>query len=453
MALRNSLIRALAAISIIYSFSTPVLAEGEKQQVLEPGLDGTLNHIKYEAASTPPSEATISRAIERDYYKQKYMNTITDEGVDSLDQSSKRYWLLWCMYGFERHGIRYQNEIKKWAVRYAGISEKHRKIVKSSSDYEKIYDTVHDLWGINGQIAKDVVTHALAYYSIPRDELDRFILVQEYNENWDNQERVNEAIQHVVRDWATEGQHERATAMKTLTDMLTTHFPSRSVSQPARVLVPGAGLGRLAHEIAELGGFSVTANEWSAYMRLAYRYVTSLRKKESETNHPFLDWWSYQPSRTEMTRPVLFPDSVVPSSGPQEVVMVEGDWTVEFANDTAVYDAVVTFFFMDTATNMLDYMDTLSRVLKPGGMWINLGPLLYHDAAVEFSLEDWMDVAEKGYGFEFVDVPEEWGPLTLKSKKARNRDIGYMYHKESLRRNIYNAQLFAAVKKETDLDE
>jgi len=41
-------------------------------------------------------------------------------------------------------------------------------------------------------------------------------------------------------------------------------------------------------------------------------------------------------------------------------------------------DAVVTCFFLDTAPVVLDYIETIHHVLKPGGLWINLGPLLYH---------------------------------------------------------------------------
>jgi carnosine N-methyltransferase len=27
---------------------------------------------------------------------------------------------------------------------------------------------------------------------------------------------------------------------------------------------------------------------------------------------------------------------------------------------------------------VMDYIETIQRLLKPGGVWINLGPLLYH---------------------------------------------------------------------------
>jgi hypothetical protein len=263
--------------------------------------------------------------------------------------------------------------------------------------------------------------------------------VQEYNEEWDNQERVNEALQHIYRDWSREGQHERANASAALIDVLETHFPDRKDGE-VKVLFPGSGLGRIPHDVAARGGFEVTANELSSYMRIAYRYMESLKIPNLATFHPFMDWWSYQPNRYEMIRPVSFPDTVINKSS---VLLVEGDFTKEFTNKEAHFDAIVTFFFMDTAPNMLDYFDTLSKIIKPGGLWVNLGPLLYHEASVEFSLDDMMNVAT-GYGFEFVDTNEKWGPLTLKNQKARTMWMNYMVHEKSLRTNDYKAQLFAA---------
>lgn len=45
-----------------------------------------------------------------------------------------------------------------------------------------------------------------------------------------------------------------------------------SISTNIRILVPGAGLGRLAHEIARLG-FTCQGNEWSFYMLCASHFV------------------------------------------------------------------------------------------------------------------------------------------------------------------------------------
>ncbi|KAH9308465.1 hypothetical protein KI387_036376, partial [Taxus chinensis] len=72
------------------------------------------------------------------------------------------------------------------------------------------------------------------------------------------------------------------------------------------------------------------------------------------------------------------------------------------------WDAVATCFFIDTAHNVVEYIEIISNILKDGGVWINLGPLLYHFAdihapedemSIELSLEDVKRIAFH-YGFE-----------------------------------------------------
>lgn len=48
------------------------------------------------------------------------------------------------------------------------------------------------------------------------------------------------------------------------------------------------------------------------------------------------------------------------------------------AAHAACYDAVATVFFIDTAPNLLRYVETIRHCLVPGGVWVNVGPLLWH---------------------------------------------------------------------------
>lgn len=79
------------------------------------------------------------------------------------------------------------------------------------------------------------------------------------------------------------------------------------------------------------------------------------------------------------------------------------------------FDAVVTCFFIDTAHNVLEYLEVIHQVLRPGGYWIHLGPLLWHwaegqwdELSIELSLMDVQQAAQL-MGFttlhqEFVDA-------------------------------------------------
>jgi hypothetical protein len=62
------------------------------------------------------------------------------------------------------------------------------------------------------------------------------------------------------------------------------------------------------------------------------------------------------------------------------------------------WDCIASSFFLDTARNIIVYLETIWKILKPGGVLINLGPLLYHFDArfyfgyglVGFVLFDWV---------------------------------------------------------------
>ncbi|KAG0303833.1 hypothetical protein BGZ97_001728, partial [Linnemannia gamsii] len=74
------------------------------------------------------------------------------------------------------------------------------------------------------------------------------------------------------------------------------------------------------------------------------------------------------------------------------------------------WDAVVTCFFIDTAKNIVDYLETIYKILKKGGVWINAGPLLWHfentpnEISVELSLEEVIELA-KTIGFK-IEIQE-----------------------------------------------
>ena len=42
------------------------------------------------------------------------------------------------------------------------------------------------------------------------------------------------------------------------------------------------------------------------------------------------------------------------------------------------FDAVATVFFLDTAPNIIRYIEVIRNCLRTGGLMINIGPLLWH---------------------------------------------------------------------------
>jgi len=68
--------------------------------------------------------------------------------------------------------------------------------------------------------------------------------------------KVREALKHFVRDWSEEGRRERCQAFGLVLDALRRLEHDVSGRRRKRVLIPGAGLGRLAWDISQLGLFA-----------------------------------------------------------------------------------------------------------------------------------------------------------------------------------------------------
>jgi len=116
---------------------------------------------------------------------------------------------------------------------------------------------------------------------------------------------------------------------------------------------------------------------------------------------PFLLGLEHRKGSRDHMRGVRIPD-VCPSQelcpngvpGPQEFSMCAGEFVEVYATQKDQWDAVLTCFFLDTAKNVFLYIRTIAHIIRPGGIWANIGPLLYHYAeqpnsiSIELSWEE-----------------------------------------------------------------
>ncbi|XP_021735299.1 carnosine N-methyltransferase-like [Chenopodium quinoa] len=222
-------------------------------------------------------------------------------------------------------------------------------------------------------------------------------------------DKVRCVIRNIVRDWGAEGQVERDQCYLPILEELERLFPKRSKESPPCCLVPGAGLGRLALDISRLG-FVCQGNEFSYYMMICSSFILNHSQSVGEwTIYPWIHSNCNSISDEDQLRPVSIPDILPASVGITEGFSMCGGDFVEVYSDPGqegIWDAVVTCFFIDTAHNIVEYIEIIWKILKDGGVWINLGPLLYHFAdtygqnemSIELSLEDVKKVAFH-YGF------------------------------------------------------
>ncbi|KAI9438377.1 N2227-domain-containing protein [Lactarius indigo] len=265
-------------------------------------------------------------------------------------------------------------------------------------------------------------------------------------------DKVRSTLKQLVRDWSEEGKEEREASYRPMKDALLAHFSDIPTEERHnfRVLVPGAGLGRLAYDVADLG-FSCQGNEFSHYMLLASFFILNRTQQvHQHTIYPYVHTLSNVPDRAALLKQVQIPD-VLPSDLPpgSNFSLVAGDFEEVYGQQggdadpdepsAGLWDAVLTCFFIDTAKNIVNYLRIIHRILVPGGVWINLGPLLWHfeenatnDPSIELDLEEVKALAAQ-IGFEI--------------KNERRVETTYVNNKDSMLGYVYHAAFWTATKK------
>ncbi|KAF1828233.1 N2227-domain-containing protein [Decorospora gaudefroyi] len=350
--------------------------------------------------------------------------------------SHPRYRLLEALWGYSSYRERHVAELDRWRSLYKNMGKKQKQMVQKVVGYKKRLDDIEELIYKNDAVCKSLVMRAMEFYGIEQKELDEHLKQSTKEKRQADKFAVSQSLKHYVRDWADEGIKERNEAFPCILSILETLKAGSTKRTPLKVLLPGSGLGRLGHEVANLGDFEVTINEWSMFMNVGYRYIESQTSANTTTIHPFIDAMSHHALRTDMMRSVTTPN-ITPNPS---VLLVEGDFNTAFKDRHGHYDIIVTHFFIDTARNLMEYFDTISRLLKPGGRWVNFGPLLYGTGPfVQLTLDEIINVIEE-MGFVFEDIGDECGTLTFEGKKVRSKEAEYGFNVRALTRYAYLAQ-------------
>ena len=257
--------------------------------------------------------------------------------------------------------------------------------------------------------------------------------------------KMRSTLRLFIRDWAIDGIEERNSTYKPILNELQNYFKDKSKNdfeKGINVLVPGAGLGRLMYEIAKLG-FKSQGNEFSYYMLLCSNYIFNNTTKENEfVIQPLIHSFSNIYDEEAPFKKIMIPDEnlaeELSKTDTGEMSMVAREFCRVDKEKINFFDSVVTCYFIDTANNIIEYIETIYNILKIGGLWINFGPLLYHytDNINEVSIElSWNEIKNIiiGFGFEFT--------------KEENVQTTYSADKDSMTHRIYKCIFFTAVKK------
>merc|ERR1719273_375637 len=257
-------------------------------------------------------------------------------------------------------------------------------------------------------------------------------------------EKVRSTLKSFVRDWSSDGKCERDQCYQPILDEIERIFGHLNTAQRSgtQILVPGAGLGRLAFEIASKG-YVCQGNEFSLFMLIASNYVLNRCKQPNCcTIYPWIHQYTNNLSMDDQIKPITFPD-IDPLDMPKDAnfSMIAGDFLEVYSDKSFVssHDCIVTSFFIDCAHNVVEYIELIHQILKPGGKWINFGPLLYHFADVprESVLNPAMTLSVVSLNKQALNF----------NKEQTNIKANYCQNPSSMLQYTYNCVFFTCTKK------
>lgn len=413
---------------------------------------------------------------------------------DDTDKDEVEHWHN-VMRTFLLYSDFFSLEIKRRQGRINQLPKTHQARLPSST-FDKFGDYDHAM--LNNQQFFD----ELVRFHIDINFCESIKVVPEKYKGGDKikykEQHRNEAVLHSLhREWTSSGAEERASCFMPLIEQLKAYLPvTASNKYLQRVLVPGCGLARLPLEISALG-YACEGNEFSAFMVMASNFILNASLMENSfVIHPWIDKTCNNVSILNTIRGYGVPDRAATDilaggsgafletvvntesieqgnmnigtehsskyigKGAEGVQQQESDLlpfpkfsfaagdfveTYGNANNEGQWDAVVTCFFIDTAPVVLDYIDVIFGVLKPGGLWLNIGPLLYHWAAdedgngddrynrsLELTWEEIEYIITVSYGFEML--------------KQDFVQCTYSANKDAMMWTTYNAKRFTARK-------
>ena len=274
-----------------------------------------------------------------------------------------------------------------------------------------------------------------------RDREDGSYVIPNLRVAYKDVTKLRSTVRQMVRDWSELGRQEREESYQLVISEVEAHYPGRTHSDGSLVsiLTPGAGLGRLSFEFARLG-YKSQGNEFSYFMLLASDFILNKTRRRGEFQlFPFVHEYCNVLKFEHALRTVAIPD-ICPAEELNEeddFSMVAGEFVEVYSAHPESWDCLVTCFFLDTANNILQYIETIYCTLKPGGLWVNIGPLLYHysDQQAEVSIDlTWEEVRHAIVGFGF------------KIEKEEERISHYDYDPLSMLQVSYKCIFFTALK-------
>lgn len=335
-------------------------------------------------------------------------------------------------------------------------------------------DQVDDAIDANADIATQILEVGLESFGLEKDPREGSLDWRNFATSADL-DKARSVIRQLYRDWSAEGASERQASYEPVLRVLAQHFAHSVDRRDVRILVPGAGLGRLVFDLCNQG-YDVEGNEVSYHVLMASNWILNHTGRAKQYSlYPFATDFSNVVSRAHQLRRVKIPDvhpaaTLTNPALPTEkhttdrMSMTAGEFTELYDDEKYKdkFDAVATVFFLDTAPNLIKYIQTIRNCLKPGGILINNGPLLYHhissssNKSEDDSQTNFSHIGQKNPGHVKLSVEEVLMLVSsmgfnIEDSGIQNERCGYIQNSNSLLQNLYYTSHWVAKKMTSDM--
>ncbi|KIW80933.1 hypothetical protein Z517_03956 [Fonsecaea pedrosoi CBS 271.37] len=296
--------------------------------------------------------------------------------------------LFWLFYRINSH---FNTTHRRRQNFYALPSAQWQMLAVPPFSIRDTLSAVDDAIDHNADLAEQIFLLGLSAFALPEKP------PKDSEMNWQGKAKPNDmakahsTIRQFYRDWSHEGfTREVEPLLSMIISDLAAHLSTtRTESQPPSLLLPGAGLGRVLFELA-LRGFHATGNEISYHQLFASNFIlNSTERADQYSIYPFAHTFTNVESRANQLRCFTIPDihpgqafsaRLAAGSTVGEMNMTAGDFVLSYSTPESreTFDGLVSLFFIDTAPNLIRYIETVRNCLKVDGVWINIGPLLWH---------------------------------------------------------------------------
>ncbi|KAI1329004.1 N2227-domain-containing protein [Xylariaceae sp. FL0255] len=336
-------------------------------------------------------------------------------------------------------------------------------------NYLDTLNRVDDAIESNAQLARIIVKFGLRSFGMVGPE-DEAVMPEEWSgiAKFNDLDKARSTIRQFYRDWSAEGRVERDACYGPIYRALEAEKAAKTSTDEGRlkILVPGAGLGRLVFELCRQGHHA-EGNEISYHQLLGSSYILNCcTTAEQHTIYPWIHSFSNHRTRENQFKSYKIPDihpsqTLAATENPGTMQMCAADFLCLYGDDAHAdtYDAVAAIFFLDTAPNLIRYLEVIKHCLRPGGVLINVGPLLWHwenhvpghhgyDGDGDYDENNSLGIADPG-SFELTDdeviaLVEKMGFII--EKKEAGITAPYVKDEQSMLQTEYHASHWVARK-------